>query len=76
MSEIGWQRVLDRNGRKVKERSPNVLVLRVWTLKSFSHDERSFVLVHMHIGSEKDKLVESRRKSGRQEWLCCTVIGI
>ena len=26
-----------------------------------------FVLVHMHIESEKDNLVESRQKSGRQK---------
>ena len=31
-----------------------------------------FVLVHMHIGSGKHNLVESRRKSGRQKWLSCT----
>ena len=33
-----------------------------------------FVLVHMHIESEKDNLVERRQKSGRQKWLsmeCC-----
>ena len=35
-----------------------------------------FVLVHMHIESEKDNLVESRQKSGRQKWLSCTVVGI
>ena len=34
-----------------------------------------FVLVHMHIESEKDNLVESRGKSGRQKWLSCTVVG-
>ena len=28
-----------------------------------------FVLVHMHIESEKDNLVDSRRKSGRQKQL-------
>ena len=28
--------------RKLKERSPNVLVLRFGTFRSFSHDERSF----------------------------------
>ena len=28
-----------------------------------------FVLVHMHIGSGKDNLVESFRKSGTQKWL-------
>ena len=28
--------------RKLKERSPNVLVLRFGTLSSFSHDERKF----------------------------------
>ena len=33
-----------------------------------------FVLVHMHIESEKDNLVESRQKSGRQKWLACTVV--
>ena len=27
-----------------------------------------FVLVHMHIESEKDNLVESRPKSGTQKW--------
>ena len=27
-----------------------------------------FVLVHMHIESEKDNLVESRQKSGRQKY--------
>ena len=32
--------------RKLKERSPNVLVLRFGTLRSFSHDERRF-----HVGS-------------------------
>ena len=31
------------------------------------------MLVHKHIESEKDKLVESSRKSGRQKWLSCTV---
>ena len=36
----------------------------------------SFVLVHMHIESEKDNLAESRQKSGRQKWLSCTVVGI
>ena len=35
-----------------------------------------FVLVHMHIESEKDNLVENRQKSGRQKWLSCTVVGI
>ena len=35
-----------------------------------------FVLVHMHIESEKDNLAESRQKSGRQKWLSCTVVGI
>ena len=35
-----------------------------------------FVLVHMHIESEKDNLVESCQKSGRQKWLFCTVVGI
>ena len=35
ISEAGWQRVPDR---KLKERSPNVLVLRFGTLRSFSHD--------------------------------------
>ena len=35
-----------------------------------------FVLVHMHTESEKDNLVESRRKSGRQKWLSFTVFGI
>ena len=35
-----------------------------------------FVLVHMHIESEKDNLVESRQKGGRQKWLPCTVVGI
>ena len=35
-----------------------------------------FVRVHMHIESEKDNLVESRQKSGRQRWLSCTVVGI
>ena len=35
-----------------------------------------FVLVHMHIESEKDNLVESRRNSGRQKWLSCTVVEI
>ena len=34
------------------------------------------MLVHMHIESEKDNLVESRQKSGRQKWLSCTVVGI
>ena len=34
------------------------------------------VLVHMHIESEKDNLVESLQKSGRQKWLSCTVIRI
>ena len=29
---------------KLKERSPNVLVLRFGTLRSFSHDERRFRL--------------------------------
>ena len=28
--------------RKLKERSPNVLVMRFGTLRSFSHDERRF----------------------------------
>ena len=28
--------------RKLKERSPNVLVLRFGTLRSFSHDEQRF----------------------------------
>ena len=28
--------------RKLKDRSPNVLVLRFGTLRSFSHDERRF----------------------------------
>ena len=51
--------------RKLKERSPNVLVLRFGTFRSFSHDE-----------SEKDNLVESCQKSGRQKWLSCTVVGI
>ena len=35
-----------------------------------------FVLVHMHIESEKDNLVDSHQKSGRQKWLSCTVVGI
>ena len=35
-----------------------------------------FALVHMHIESEKDNLVESRQKSGRQKRLSCTVVGI
>ena len=48
-----------------------------------------FVLVRMHIESEKDHLVKgemtaharththhSRQKSGRQKWLSCTVVGI
>ena len=35
-----------------------------------------FVLVHMHIESEKDNLVDSRRKSGRQKYLSCAVVGI
>ena len=34
------------------------------------------MLVHMHIESEKDNLVESRQKSGGQKWLSCTVVGI
>ena len=59
--------------RNVKERSPNVSVLRFVTLRSFSHDE-GFVLGHMHLESEKDNLVESRRNSGRQKWLSCTVV--
>ena len=39
ISEVGWQRVPDRSARKLKERSPNVLVLRFGTFRSFSHDE-------------------------------------
>ena len=31
-----------KGARKLKERSPNVLVLRFGTLRSFSHDERRF----------------------------------
>ena len=53
--------------RKLKERSPNVLVLRFGTLRSFSHDERRFRVGSYAIGSEKDYLVEGRRKSGRQK---------
>ena len=34
------------------------------------------MLVHMHIESEKDNLVESRQKGGRQKWLSCSVVGI
>ena len=34
------------------------------------------MLVHMHIESEKDNLGQRRRKSGRQKWLSCTVVGI
>ena len=36
----------------------------------------AFVLVHMHVESEKDNLVESRQKSDRQKWLSCTVVGL
>ena len=42
ISEAGWQRVPDRSARKLKERSPNVLVLRFGTFRSFSHDGRRF----------------------------------
>ena len=76
ISEIGWQRVPDRRCKKAEGTLLERFGVAFGTLRSFSHDERSFVLVHMHIGSEKDKLVESRQKSGRQEWLSCTVIGI
>ena len=65
--------------RKLKECSPNVLVLRFGTFRSFSVSHtmsEGFVLVHMHIESEKDNLAESRQKSGRQKWLSCTVVGI
>ena len=34
------------------------------------------MLVHTHIESEKDNLVESRQKSDRQKWLPCTVVGL
>ena len=34
------------------------------------------MLVHMHIESEKDNLVESRQKSDRQKWLSFTLVGI
>ena len=47
ISEIGWQRVPDRcqdGARKLKERSPNVLVLCSGTFRSFSHDELRFCL--------------------------------
>ena len=33
---------LTEGARKLKERSPNLLVLRFGTLGSFSHDERRF----------------------------------
>ena len=36
----------------------------------------SFALADMHMESEKNNVVESRRKSGRQKWLACTVVGI
>ena len=45
--------------RKLKERSLNILVLRFGTLRSFSHDNEGFLLVHTHIGSGKDNLAES-----------------
>ena len=35
-----------------------------------------FALAHMHIESEKDNLVGGRRKSGRQKWHSCNVVGL
>ena len=73
ISEIEWQRVPDRRGKNA---------LRMfWCcalgLSGASHMmSKGFVLVHMHIESEKDNLVESCQKSGKQKWLCCTVVGI
>ena len=44
-----------KGARKLKERSPNVLVLHFGILRSFSRNEQR---VYMHIESEKDNLVE------------------
>ena len=62
--------------RKLKEHSPKFWCCALG-LSGASHTmSEGFVLVHMHIESEKDNLVESRQKSGRQKWLSCTVVGI
>ena len=39
ISEIGWHRVPDRRCKKAEGTSPNVLVLRFGTFRSFSHDK-------------------------------------
>ena len=39
ISEIRWQRVPDRRCKKAEGTSPNVLVLRFGTFRSFSHDK-------------------------------------
>ena len=62
--------------RKLKERSPNVWCCALGLSGATHTMSESFVLVHMHIESEKDNLAESRQKSGRQKWLSCTVVGI
>ena len=62
--------------RKLKESSPNVWCYTLG-LSGASHTmSEGFVLVHMHIESEIDNLVESLQKSGGQKWLSCTVVGI
>ena len=76
ISEAGWQ----SSRQKVHESWRNAL-RTFWCcalgLSGASHTmSEGFVLVHMHIESEKDSLVESRQKSGRQKWLSCTVVGI
>lgn len=51
--------------RKLKERSPNVLVLRFGTSEVSHTMSDRFVLVHMRTESEKENLVESHRKRDR-----------
>ena len=72
ISEAGWQRVPDRRCKKAE----GTLSERFWCCAASHTISEGFVLVHMHMESEKDNLVESRRNSSRQKWISYTVVGI
>ena len=77
ISEMGWQRVPDRGCKKAEGTRSERFGCCTLGLSGASHTmSEGFVLVHMHIESEKDNLVESHQKSGGQKWLFCTVVGI
>ena len=68
ISEIGWQRVPDRRCKKAEETLPERFGVTLWDFEDLnSHTmNKGFVLVHMHIESEKDNLVQSRQKKKKR----------